>query len=223
MQKKGVDVFETFAPVVSWTTVRLMLILSVILDLKSTQVDYTAAFVQAPIDTDVYISLPKGWEHLNKMGLLQPFKAGHVLKLYRSLYGMCQSPRNFFNHLKGNLIKSGFAQSKTDPCLFFTDKVVCVVYVDDCLFFSKDQKDIDDCIKRIQDTGMDLGVEADAAGFLGISIQRTDKGVELTQSGLIDRVVTALGLDDANHKLSAAPKKPLGRNLAGSPFSQDFN
>jgi len=110
-----------------------------------------------------------------------------------------------------------------DPCLFFTDKVVCVVYVDDCLFFSKDQKDIDDCIKRIQDTGMDLGVEADAAGFLGISIQRTDKGVELTQSSLIDRVVTALGLDDANHKLSAAPKKPLGRDLAGSPFSQDFN
>jgi len=134
MQKKGVDVFETFAPVVSWTTVRLMLILSVILDLKSTQVDYTATFVQAPIDTDVYISLPKGWEHLNKMGLLQPFKAGHVLKFNRSLYGMCQSPRNFFNHLKGNLIKSGFAQSKTDPCLFFTEKVVCVVYVDDCLF-----------------------------------------------------------------------------------------
>ena len=200
-----------------------MLILSVILDLKSTQVDYTAAFVQAPIDTDVYISLPKGWEHLNKMGLLQPFKAGHVLKLNRSLYRMCQSPRKFFNHLKGNLIKSEFAQSKTDPCLFFTDKVVCVVYVDDCLFFSKDQKDIDDCIKRIQDTGMDLGVEADAAGFLGISIQRTDKGVELTQSGLIDRVVTALGLDDANHKLSAAPKKPFGRDLACSPFSQDFN
>ena len=70
---------------------------------------------------------------------------------------------------------------------------------------------------------MDLGVEADAAGFLGISIQRTDKGVELTQSGLIDRVVTALGLDDANYKLSAAPKKPLGRDLAGSPFSEDFN
>lgn len=62
-----------------------------------------------------------------------------------------------------------------------------------------------------------------SAGFLGISIKKTDKGVELTQSGLIDRIVTALGLDDANHKLSAAPKKPLGRDLTGSTFSQDFN
>ena len=66
LQRKGIDVFETFAPVVSWTTVRLLLILSVILDLHSTQVDYTAAFCQAPIDTDVYVGLPNGWKELNK-------------------------------------------------------------------------------------------------------------------------------------------------------------
>jgi hypothetical protein len=49
-QKEGIDYFDTFAPVVSWQTVRLMLVLSVILDLSTKQVDYTAAFVHAPID-----------------------------------------------------------------------------------------------------------------------------------------------------------------------------
>jgi hypothetical protein len=39
----------TFAPVVNWTTVRLLLILSQVLNLATKQVDYTAAFVHAPI------------------------------------------------------------------------------------------------------------------------------------------------------------------------------
>jgi len=34
-QKEGVDFFDTFAPVVNWTTVRLMLVLSLILDLDT--------------------------------------------------------------------------------------------------------------------------------------------------------------------------------------------
>ena len=51
-QIEGVDFFDTFAPVVNWTTVRLMLILSIVLGLSTRQVDYTAAFVHAPIDKD---------------------------------------------------------------------------------------------------------------------------------------------------------------------------
>ena len=51
-QLEGIDYFETFAPVVSWTTVRLMLILSLILGLATRQVDYTVAFLHTPIDED---------------------------------------------------------------------------------------------------------------------------------------------------------------------------
>mmetsp|Transcript_12103 Transcript_12103/g.26309 ORF Transcript_12103/g.26309 Transcript_12103/m.26309 type:complete len:131 (+) Transcript_12103:742-1134(+) len=42
-QKEGIDFFETYAPVAQWTTVRLMLILEVLLNLKSKQGDVTAA------------------------------------------------------------------------------------------------------------------------------------------------------------------------------------
>ncbi len=47
-QLEGIDFFETFAPVVQWTTVRLMLILENILGLISIQADVTATF---PHDT----------------------------------------------------------------------------------------------------------------------------------------------------------------------------
>ena len=49
-QIEGVDFFETFAPVVNWHTIRMLLVLSIIMPLVTVQVDYTAAFVTAPID-----------------------------------------------------------------------------------------------------------------------------------------------------------------------------
>ncbi|MCA1807758.1 MAG: hypothetical protein LC687_07920, partial [Actinobacteria bacterium] len=49
-QIQGVDFFETYSPVVSWNTVRLMLVLSLELGLVSKQVDYMAAFVHAPLE-----------------------------------------------------------------------------------------------------------------------------------------------------------------------------
>jgi Reverse transcriptase (RNA-dependent DNA polymerase) len=51
-QIEGFDFFDTFAPVINWTTVCMMLILSIILGLSTCQVDYTAAFVHASIDKD---------------------------------------------------------------------------------------------------------------------------------------------------------------------------
>ena len=106
-QIEGVDFFDIFAPVVNWTTVRIMLTMSLILGMHTKQVDYTAAFTYAPIDlppnyenlseeekrkVGVYIEMPRGFK--------QP---GKVLKLKKSLCGLKQAPRNFFLHLKGKL------------------------------------------------------------------------------------------------------------------------
>jgi hypothetical protein len=60
-QVEGVDYFETFAPVVMWLTVRLLLIMSILLQLETTQIDYTAAFVHADIDCLVYVAMPPGF------------------------------------------------------------------------------------------------------------------------------------------------------------------
>ena len=49
-QLEGIDFFETYAPVVQWTTVQLMLILEILLNLKSKQGDVTAAFLHARLD-----------------------------------------------------------------------------------------------------------------------------------------------------------------------------
>lgn len=51
-QVEGVDFFDTFAPAVNWTTVRTMMVLSLIFGLETKQVDYNTAFFQALIDRD---------------------------------------------------------------------------------------------------------------------------------------------------------------------------
>jgi hypothetical protein len=197
-QVENVDYFEMFAPVVNWNTVRILLTMSQLLRLATKQVDYTAAFVHAPLDkppnydemTDlekehsgVYIEMPRGFAEE---------RSGKVLKLNKSFYGLKQSLRNFFLCLKGNLEAVGLQQSEADPCLFVNDKVICLVYVDDTLFFAKEMSDIDDLIEDLQKT-MVLEVEEDVAGFLGVHIDRRDDGtINLTQTGLIDRIITAL-------------------------------
>jgi hypothetical protein len=57
-QMEGVDFFETFAPVCNWHTVRIMLIISLIYDFATLQVDYTAAFTQSDIDK------PPNWDSM---------------------------------------------------------------------------------------------------------------------------------------------------------------
>jgi hypothetical protein len=70
-QEFGEEYWDVYAPINSWTTIRLLLILLSILDLKQRQVDYAQAFPQAPLDDPVIMRMPQGW-HINKQGNLTP-------------------------------------------------------------------------------------------------------------------------------------------------------
>jgi Reverse transcriptase (RNA-dependent DNA polymerase) len=213
-QIEGVDFFDTYAPVVQWSTVRLLLMISLMMGLATQQVDYTCAFLHAPIHEDVYCEMPRGFR-----------KQGKVLKLKRSLYGLKQSPKNFFDHLKSKLTGLGFEQSDADPCLFIHDKVICLTYVDDCLLFSPNEQDITDMISRLRtEAQMELNVEDDVAGFLGVKMDRKEDGtIELLQTGLIDRIIDAMGLEGANPKATPAAIGALPKDADGSPCNEDFN
>jgi hypothetical protein len=65
--------------VVLWTTVRLLLILTVVFQLHSKQVDYTLAFLHAPLDDGevVFVRMPRRFD-----------RPGYVMKLKKSVYGL---------------------------------------------------------------------------------------------------------------------------------------
>ena len=62
VQKQTINYFDTYSPVVQWTTVRLLLIMSIILKVQTKQVDFTLAFVQTKAEPGTYIEMPKMFE-----------------------------------------------------------------------------------------------------------------------------------------------------------------
>eukprot|EP00957_Ditylum_brightwellii_P069831 5302600-Ditylum_brightwellii.AAC.1 len=72
---------------------------------------------------------------------------------------------------------------------------------------------------------MVFSIENNAAGFLGISIQRDEKNqtIVLTQSRLIDRIIEALGLGDATGVEAPTEVAPLGKDQFGEEGNVAFN
>jgi hypothetical protein len=83
-QKEGINYFETWAPVVQWSTVRIVMILAIKLKLISVQCDITTAFVhgRVPPTEMIYVHQPRGFHR---------GKDDEVLCLKRTLYGLKQS------------------------------------------------------------------------------------------------------------------------------------
>ena len=105
------------------------------------QVNYTSVFLHADIEDKVYVEMPRGYKY-----------QGKVLKFNTSLYGLKQSPRNFFLHLK----TLEFVQSPADPCLFIRPDMICFVYVDDCLFFAPDDSNFDTMLQKLRNEDLTL-------------------------------------------------------------------
>lgn len=174
MQTEGVDYFDTYAPVVQWSTIRLILTLTLKHEWSTRQVDYTNAFAQADLQEEVYIEAPKGFS--GKDG------EDKVLKLLKSLYGLKQAPKTFFDKLQAGLLERGFVASNIDPCLFLKKDMMCVVYVDDTILCGPDPAALE---REIQGLGVNnleqrhafqLRNEGEVGDFLGIQIIKLKKG-----------------------------------------------
>ena len=79
-QIKGIDYTDKYAPVVSWTTMRMLMILMVWEKLHTRLVNFTNAFAQAKLKETVYVKLPQMYE--------SPDGSDVVLKLNKSLNGL---------------------------------------------------------------------------------------------------------------------------------------
>ncbi len=78
-QVYGMIYFETYAPIVAWFAIRLMIIFGIIFCWALRQVDFVMAYPHAPIEMDIYMELPQGIQ--TKQGNSKD----HVLKLDKNI------------------------------------------------------------------------------------------------------------------------------------------
>ena len=106
-QKEGIDYFQTFAPTPASATIRLVVCTALNNDLDLFHFDAEQALVQSDIDADIYMRMPAGSGDLS----------GKIVKLNKSLYGLKQSARSWYDHLVSTLKGIGFEQYDCEPCL----------------------------------------------------------------------------------------------------------
>jgi hypothetical protein len=148
-----------------------------------------------------------------------------VLRLQRTLYGLCQSPQYFYKYFTEHLIKQGLTPSNFDPCLFLSSTPIVIIYVNDILIYGKDEKKIDNFIVRMKTEDVALNKEGTKEGYLGVDIQQHKNQITFTQIGLTKRIIEALGLDSKFTTAVATPaeKAALGKDVDGPPVSGQVN
>ena len=214
---------DTYSPVVQWSSVRLMLVLTVTMGMVTRAVDFSNAFAQAdmPEGLNVYLEMPENFESCDG--------TDSVLRLKKSLYGQLIAPRLWYEKLSTGLIARGFVKSTIDPCMFISKKVVVLAYVDDLIIYAMTEKPIDDLLESFKNDGdeynWEMTVEGSVNEFLGIDITRMGNKWKLTQKGLIQNVLKATGMVDCNAKESPTNSdgKPLGSDKLGEPAKESWS
>ena len=134
--------YNTFAHVINWSTVRLIIMMAEMAGWESRQID-DVLFIKAPIDSDVYLHLTTGLHIYDK-----DKNAIYFLKLKKNIYGTRQAASNWFDMLKTGLKYEDFRQNKLDPCFFVRKKCIMIFYLGYCCIFSKDKEKIYELLKN---------------------------------------------------------------------------
>ena len=104
-QEFGVNYFDTYAPVITWFAVCLMLMFGIINGWSMQQVDFIMVYPQAPIEMDMYMDLPPG------IHTTLSDSKDYILLLLNNLYGQKQAGRVWNQFLVEKLLSIGFEQS----------------------------------------------------------------------------------------------------------------
>ncbi|KAM2897932.1 hypothetical protein COP2_007520 [Malus domestica] len=212
-QKEGIDYNEIFSPVVKNSSIRILLALVVQFDLELVQMDVKTAFLHGNLSEEIYISQPEGYEEKGKENL--------VCKLNKSLYGLKQSPRQWYLRFDKVMKDFGYTRSQYDHCVYHKKArggtyVYLLIYVDDMLIASSDRTEISKLKTQMQNEFemKDLG---EAKKILGMEITRDRKKwlVCLVQKQYLEKLLHKFGILDETKPVNTplAPHFKLSTQL----------
>lgn len=201
LQEYGIDYSETFASVARYETVRSLLAIAACEGQYIEQFDVKTAFLHGEVKEDIYVKIPAGYDTPNK---------DHVLKLQKSIYGLKQSPRCWYETISKALLKIGLRPTKNEPCVFMgrigNDKVTLALFVDDGLVFSSNPEAVDYVLKKLaQQFELTRGPPST---YIGLEIARNarDGTIRISQRRYIADMLTKFGMEDCNP--SNVPMQP---------------
>jgi hypothetical protein len=190
-QKAGIDYNETFAPVAKFASIRALLAMTAYHGYEAHQMDVNTAYLNGDLDVDVYMKQP--------VGFVEPGKEHLVCKLHKSLYGLKQSGRQWYEKIHGTFTKMGFQSSHADACVYYlhqdAEVVYIALYVDDLLLLSSSLQRLLN-IKKTLAASYEMKDLGEVRHILGIQVHRDRQArvLSIDQSAYIKTIVTRFGM-----------------------------
>lgn len=142
------------------------------------------------IEEEVYMDIPPGFRSKSE--------DNGVCKLKKSLYGLKQSPRAWFDRFTRVIKGEGYQQGHSDHTMFFRQakdgkKTILIVYVDDIILTGDDSMEIE----RLKST-LTMEFETRDLGqmkyFLGMEVARSKKGISVSQRKYVTDLLKETGM-----------------------------
>jgi hypothetical protein len=189
-QIEGLDYHETFAPTCKPETFRLILALAAQKQLYLGQLDVKAAYLHSPIDEEIFPEQPDGFQ--NGQGL--------VCRLNKSIYGLKQAAKNWYQELASFLLSQGFTRSRNDYCLFVKadqsgNQTYVLSWVDDLIVCGRDEQTVQQ-LKKDFEKKFKMDDRGELSWFLGMRIAQTSEEVTVDQEMYIHTVLKKFGMLD---------------------------
>lgn len=192
-QVEGEDYDDTYSPVARLTSLRMLLAIVAADGLLLFQMDADTAFLNGTLSETIYMRFPPGYKPKNANAT--------GLRLIRSLYGLKQSPRVWWQLISNYLVSIGFHRLNSDWGLYVrhTDQCYLLLYVDDVLIAAPSMKIIDE-IKRFLTDKWKWSDIGEAAYILGLKIERDlhNRVIRLKQAAYIEGVLDRFGMKSCN-------------------------
>ena len=192
-QVERLDFFETYAPTCKPETFRILLALAAKKELHLGQMDVKSAYLHSAIEEEIYLEQPEGFAKKANPG------RKIVCKLNKSIYGLKQAAKNWYEALTSLLLKKGFKRSRNDYCLFVRKDEdgtfsYVLVWVDDIVVAGAEE-----AVKEINSM-LNENFKMDDRGalnwFLGMQIQRSHDKITVDQTRYIETVLEQFNVSD---------------------------
>ncbi|CAA7046521.1 unnamed protein product [Microthlaspi erraticum] len=178
-------------------TFRFLMSLAASQNLEMYLMDVVTAYLYGSLENEIYMKIPEGL----KMPEDLKSKAKEIcsVRLQRSLYGLKQSGRMWYNRLSEYLLSKDYVNNAICPCVFIKKSssgfVIIAVYVDDLNMIGT-QKEIDDARTHMKEEFemKDLGK---TKFCLGLQIEHFQDGIFVHQSNYTKRVLKRFYMDKA--------------------------
>jgi hypothetical protein len=155
--------------------------------------DVVTAYLYGSLDSDIYMKVLDGIQIPNP----NTNRNMYCVKLKKSLYGLKQSGRMWYNRVSEFLLKKGYTNNDDCPCVFTkkspTGFCTISVYVDD-LNIIDNPKDIEEARNHLT-TEFEMKDLGKTKYCLGLQLEHLPSGILVHQSAYIQKILEKFNMD----------------------------